>query len=85
MADAVFSIVPVDRSNAALVGDVFRTAYGDSFPVGYVYQPDALLQEISQGDWRRLWRLMGKIAPPGMYRCSKMPPTPICGKPATSW
>ena len=49
MSDAVFRIVPVDRDNAALVGDVFRTAYGDSFPVGYVYQPDALLQEIAQG------------------------------------
>ena len=49
MSDAVFSLVPVDRGNAALVGDVFRTAYGDAFPVAYVYQPDALLQEISQG------------------------------------
>ena len=49
VSDAVFSLVPIDRGNAALVGDVFRTAYGDSFPVAYVYQADALLQEISQG------------------------------------
>ena len=61
MSDAVFSLVPVDRGNAALVGDVFRTAYGDAFPVAYVYQPDALLQEISQG------RLAGRCRVQGVY------------------
>lgn len=49
MSDAVFSLVPIDHGNAVLVGDVFRTAYGDAFPVAYVYQPDALLQEIAHG------------------------------------
>jgi hypothetical protein len=44
-----FRLVPIDRGNAALVGDVFRTAYGDSFPVAYVYQEDALLEEITRG------------------------------------
>ena len=47
--ETAFRILPVDRSNAALVGAVFRTAYGDAFPVVYVYQPDALLEEISCG------------------------------------
>jgi len=45
----LFRLVPIDRANAALVGDVFRTAYGDAFPVAYVYQADALLEEITQG------------------------------------
>ena len=49
MSDEEFRLVPIDRGNAALVGDVFRTAYGDSFPVAYVYQADALLAEITQG------------------------------------
>jgi hypothetical protein len=74
--DAVFNIVPVDRSNAALVGDVFRTAYGDSFPVGYVYQPDALLQEVFQGRLRAALALDGEKRAAGYVSVFKSAPNP---------
>lgn len=48
MEEPAFRIVPVDQSNAGLVGEVFRAAYGDLFPVGYVYHAESLLHEIEE-------------------------------------
>ena len=76
VSEAIFNIVPVDRSNAALVGDVFRTAYGDSFPVGYVYQPDALLQEISQGRLAAALAIDGENRAAGYVSVFKSAPNP---------
>lgn len=76
MSDEIFRIVPVDHSNAALVGDVFRTAYGDAFPVGYVYQPDALLQEISQGRLAAALAMDGEKRAAGYVSVFKSAPNP---------
>ena len=76
MSDAIFKIVPVDRDNAALVGDVFRTAYGNSFPVGYVYQPDALLQEISLGRLAAALAIDGEKRAAGYVSVFKSAPNP---------
>ena len=46
MTDETFHIAAVDETNASLVGDVFRSAYGEDFPVKYVYHPELLLQEL---------------------------------------
>lgn len=46
---ASFKIVAVDASNAHYVGDVFRSIYGEDYPVKDVYQPDVLLKEIGAG------------------------------------
>ena len=75
-ADADFRIVPVDGVNAALVGDIFRTAYGDSFPVGYVYQPEALLQELAQGRLRAALAIDGKNRAAGYVSVFKNAPNP---------
>lgn len=46
MPEPLFRLVQIDELNAGLVGEVFRAAYGDAFPVKYVYQPEAVLEEI---------------------------------------
>ena len=46
MSQAGMRIVPVDETNVPLVAEVFRSVYGDDFPVGYVYDPEELLREI---------------------------------------
>lgn len=42
-------IVAVDESNAHHVGAVFRSVYGENFPVKNVYQPEMLCKEIGAG------------------------------------
>lgn len=49
MVDEGFQVVPVDSTNARYVGTVFRSVYGDDFPVKDVYEPDILEREISAG------------------------------------
>ncbi len=46
MSENTFRIVPVDSTNAALVGALFRSVYGEDFPVKYVYRPHLLEREI---------------------------------------
>jgi len=46
-SDPFFRIVAVNPTNAHHVGTVFRSIYGESFPVKDVYQPDILLREIA--------------------------------------
>lgn len=45
----LFQIVTVTKLNASHVGTVFRSVYGDDFPLKYVYQPDSLWKEIEEG------------------------------------
>ncbi len=45
-----FHIIPVNATNAGFVGDVFRSAYGEDFPVRDVYEPDVLLSSIESGN-----------------------------------
>ena len=49
MANESFQIVHVDHSNAGDVGFVFRSVYGDDFPVKDVYEADTLMREIAAG------------------------------------
>ena len=49
LVDEEFQIVPVDSTNTRHVGAVFRSVYGDDFPVKDVYEPDILRREISEG------------------------------------
>lgn len=46
MSEEMFQIVAVGKKNAHHVGAVFRTLYGEDFPVKDVYQPDVLWREI---------------------------------------
>jgi len=49
LSDELFRIVAVDATNAHHVGKVFRSIYGEDFPVKDVYQPDVLWKEIQAG------------------------------------
>ncbi|MCX5817983.1 MAG: hypothetical protein NTX75_17350 [Proteobacteria bacterium] len=49
MPDELFRIVAVDVANAHHVGTVFRSLYGEDFPVKDVYQPEVLWKEIQAG------------------------------------
>lgn len=49
MTNDEFQVVPVDSSNAKDVGFVFRSVYGEDFPVKDVYEPDTLVREIAAG------------------------------------
>lgn len=49
MPEESFRIVVVDEANAHHVGNVFRSVYGEDFPVKYVYQPEVLWREIGAG------------------------------------
>ncbi len=49
MPEDQFHIAPVDAANSHHAGTVFRSIYGEDFPVRYVYQPDALCGEIESG------------------------------------
>ena len=42
-----FQLVSVDAVNAKHVGTVFRSVYGNDFPIQYVYQPEAVAAEIA--------------------------------------
>ncbi len=56
MSDEPFRLVPVGPDNAALVGAVFRSVYGENYVDPVVYRPESLLQKITQG------RLAGLLA-----------------------
>ena len=49
MPEELFQIVVVDEANAHYVGNVFRSVYGEDFPVKDVYQPAVLQREIGAG------------------------------------
>ncbi|MCX5810026.1 MAG: hypothetical protein NTX36_11765 [Proteobacteria bacterium] len=49
MPDEPFRIVAVDKTNTHHVGTVFRSLYGEDFPVKDVYQPEILWKEIQAG------------------------------------
>lgn len=49
MSDYPFSIQRIDKSCAAAVPGVFRSIYGDNFPMEYVYHADLIMAEIEAG------------------------------------
>ena len=44
-----YTITAVNVANAASVATVFRSIYGDAFPVQYVYHADQVMEEIDAG------------------------------------
>lgn len=49
LPDESLQIIAVDKTNAHHVGIVFRSIYGEDFPVRDVYQPEVLCREIGAG------------------------------------
>lgn len=49
MTAPAFRLHRADETNVVLIPEIFRSVYGDSFPVSYVYQPELLAQELQQG------------------------------------
>lgn len=49
MSETSFVIKRVDRSSADAVPAVFRSIYGDEFPMKYVYHADRIMAEIDAG------------------------------------
>lgn len=49
MCPAPYTILPVDASRADTVAEVFRSIYGDTYPVTYVYQGAGVMAEITAG------------------------------------
>lgn len=76
MAEDTFRIVPVDETNAAFVGTVFRSIYGDDFPVKYVYQPALLACEIREGRVAASLALDAAGRPAGYISLFKNAPNP---------
>ena len=56
MAETSFRLQRLDETNVVHVPDIFRSVYGDAFPVPHVYRPELLAQELRQG------RLSGALA-----------------------
>ena len=49
MTMETFRLQRADETNTAFIPEIFRSVYGDSFPVSYVYQPELLTKELQQG------------------------------------
>jgi len=71
-----FQVVPVDSSNAKDVGFVFRSVYGDDFPVKDVYESDTLLREITAGRVTAFLAFDRQDQPAGYVSLFKSAPNP---------
>lgn len=71
-----FNIVSVDATNAHHVGAVFRSIYGEDFPVKDVYQPEVLEQEIRAGRLISALALDSGGRPAGYVSMFKAAPNP---------
>lgn len=77
MSDGQYGITPVSASNAAHVATVFRSVYGDSFPVSYVYHPELIMEEIDAGRLAASLALDGTGAPIGYVSAFRCAPNPL--------
>ncbi len=75
-SDPIFRIVAVNSTNAHHVGTVFRSIYGENFPVKDVYQPDILLREIGAGRLISGLALDANELPAGYISMFKVAPNP---------
>jgi len=76
LANEAFQIVPVDHSNAGDVGFVFRSVYGDDFPVKDVYEADTLMREITAGRVTAFLAYDHQGSPAGYVSIFKSAPNP---------
>lgn len=72
----MFRIVPVDEGNAHHVGSVFRSVYGEEFPVKSVYDPGLLLDEIRSGRLIAALALDSEKKPGGYVSMFQSAPNP---------
>ena len=49
MSESFFRLIRVGPEEASLVGEVFRSVYGEAYIDPSVYQPEALVRKIGQG------------------------------------
>lgn len=71
-----YTIIPVSQAEAAKVATVFRSIYGDDFPVTYVYHADQIMHEISEGRLAAALAFDEAGTPVGyisMYKCAPNP------------
>ncbi len=76
MSEPSFKLVQIDKFNAGFVGEVFRAAYGDAFPVKYVYRPEAVLEEIRHDRLAALLAVDGEDRAAGYVSVFKSAPNP---------
>ena len=76
MANDEFQVIPVDSFNARDVGFVFRSVYGDDFPVKDVYEPDILAREIAAGRVTAFLAFDRRDQPAGYVSLFKSAPNP---------
>ncbi|OQX10540.1 MAG: hypothetical protein BWK76_20550 [Desulfobulbaceae bacterium A2] len=76
MAEQSYHIEPVTSANAAAVAVVFRSIYGDDFPVPYVYDVGQLLREIDSGRLAASLAFDRDDAPAGYVAAFKCAPNP---------
>ncbi|PKN59591.1 MAG: hypothetical protein CVU53_07425 [Deltaproteobacteria bacterium HGW-Deltaproteobacteria-11] len=76
MSGEKFDLVAVDETNAVSVGDVFRSIYGDDFPVKDVYDPGTLWREVREGRVAATLAFDGEGCPVGYISLFKSAPNP---------
>lgn len=76
MCDDEFKLVPLDETNAVLVGDVFRSIYDYDFPVKDVYYPQTLWREVREGRVAATLAFDGEGRPAGYISLFRSAPNP---------
>ena len=77
MAETSFRIQGLDETNAAHVPEVFRAVYGDAYVDPSVYQPQALLRKIDQGQLCAVVALDADGCPAGYAALGATTPNPF--------
>ena len=77
MAETSFRIQGLDATNAAHVPEVFRAVYGDAYVDPSVYQPQALLRKIDQGQLCAVVALDADGCPAGYAALGATTPNPF--------
>ena len=72
-----FRLVPVGPAEAPSVGEVFRSVYGDAYVDPSVYQPQALLRKIDQGQLHAVLALDAGGRPAGYAAIGAETPNPF--------
>ncbi len=76
MVSDFFRLVSVGPAEAPLVGEVFRSMYGEDYIDSTVYQPEALLQKIDQGKLFAVIALTADGQPAGYAALGSEAPNP---------
>lgn len=97
ITESAYVIKPVDASRANMVPQVFRSIYGDNYPVEYVYHSDQIMSKIRAGRLKSSLALdaggmpigyiaMYRSAPsPGLWEACNLLVVPGCGSGDLAW